>query len=199
MKRYVAYGTTGNIDKDLKELFEKQKIQTPEDEFCDLIRRKAPMGKKMHGQRRIGPHQMLLTDLFEKNDPIEFCHELANSKWIVKGHPEQSLLLTHAISFHGPMYQIFNCDELIIICRWILSLASSTVNQFISLILKKRNSIHLISPDIKLILPNQEEKLLRDLFLGNPNDLLAAFRTSKWTIPFVISFFLRFQRINRFF
>jgi hypothetical protein len=104
--RYVAYGTTGQIDKDLKELFEKQKKLTPQDEFIQLIKRKAPIAQQMHGSRRIGPHQHLLNDLFSSGDAEKFCDELANSDMIVKGDPGKSKLLNHAVSFKGPMYQV---------------------------------------------------------------------------------------------
>ncbi len=53
MFRYVAYGTTGNIGNALRELFEKQKKLTPQDEFIQLIKRKSPLAQKMHGSRRI--------------------------------------------------------------------------------------------------------------------------------------------------
>ena len=105
-QRYVAYGTTGDIDQDLKQLFEKEKVQTPRDEFIQLIENKAPMAKIMHGDRRIGPHQYLLNDLFAAGDAQTICDELENSHMIVKGNPGESFLLNHAVSFNGPMYQV---------------------------------------------------------------------------------------------
>lgn len=90
----------------MKILFEKQKVQTARDEFLELIKRKAPMGKLMHGDRRIGPHQYLLNDLFAKGDAQTICDELENSSMIVKGKPGESFLLNHAVSMNGPMYQV---------------------------------------------------------------------------------------------
>jgi hypothetical protein len=55
----------------------------------------------------------------------------------------------------------------------------------ISLILKRRKLAQSIQSDIKLKLPDGTQKFLRDLFQGKPNDLLASFRASKWTIPHV--------------
>ena len=97
---------TGNFDKQLKELYEKQKVQTPRDEFIELIKKKAPMAKLMHGERRVGPHKYLLNDLFASGDAQTICEELENSSMIVKGYPGKSFLLNHAISFGGPMYQV---------------------------------------------------------------------------------------------
>ncbi len=55
----------------------------------------------------------------------------------------------------------------------------------ISLILKRRKLSRQIQSDIKLKLPNGSSQFLKDLFQEKPNDLLAAFRASKWTIPYV--------------
>ncbi len=104
--RYVAYGTTGNIDKDLKQLYEEQKVKTPRDEFIQLIKQKAPLAQKMHGSRRIGSEKYFLNDLFSSGDAQTICNELENSDMIVKGYPEKSKFINHAIQFNGPMYQV---------------------------------------------------------------------------------------------
>jgi len=104
---YVAYGTTGNTDAALKQLYEEQKELTPREEFIQLIKRKAPFAQKMHGSRRIGPHQNLMNEMFASGDAETLCDELENSDMIVKGDPGQSKLLNHAVLFHGPMYQVF--------------------------------------------------------------------------------------------
>ena len=59
----------------------------------------------------------------------------------------------------------------------------SPVNEMISIILKRRNLSEQIPSDINLKLPDGTQKPLKDLFQGKPNELLAAFRASKWTIP----------------
>ena len=60
----------------------------------------------MHGTRRIGPENNLLNEMFSSNNPQKLCEQLENSDMIVKGNPHQSKLLNHAVSFHGPMYQV---------------------------------------------------------------------------------------------
>ncbi len=62
----------------------------------------------MHGSRRIGPEQNLLNEMFASGDAEKLCNELENSDMIVKGEPAKSKLINHAISFQGPMYQVFH-------------------------------------------------------------------------------------------
>jgi len=180
---YVAYGITGDNEKEMKQLFEEQRIKTPREEFIQLIKKKSSAAKVMHGSRRVGPNQYLLNQLFAQGDAETICDELQNSDMIVMGNPGKSKLLNHAISFNGPMYQIFNADEISIITRWILSLAPSTVNDVISLILKRRKLSQNIQSDLQLKLPDGSNKSLKHLFQGQPQQLLAAFRASQWTIP----------------
>jgi hypothetical protein len=62
----------------------------------------------------------------------------------------------------------------------------------LSLIIQRRKLGQQIQSDIKLKLPDQSEKLLTELFKGKPDDLLSAFRASRWTIPAVKKIFLFF-------
>ncbi|CAF3326590.1 unnamed protein product [Rotaria sp. Silwood2] len=181
---YVAYGMTGNIDNALRELYEKQKVLTPREEFIELIKKKAPTAQKMHGSRRVGPEGLFLNDMFASGDAEKLCDQLAQSELIVKGDPGASPLINHAVSFQGPMYQVFDSDELTIISRWILSLKPSTLNDMLSLILQRRKFSNKIIKDLILQLPDGSSHSLRQLIEGKPSELLAAFRASQWTIPF---------------
>lgn len=180
---YVAYGMTGCIDEELRKLYEKQRKLTVREEFIELIKRKAPEARTIHGARRIGPQRKLLNELFEDDQIETLVDELANSDMIVKGQPAKSKFLTSVVSFHGPMYQIFDADELSVIVRWIFSLASSSVNEMLSLVVKRSKLGQAIQTDEKLKQPDGTEKTLRDLFRSRPADLLAAFRASQWTTP----------------
>lgn len=104
--RYVAYGMTGNIDEELRKLFERQRRMTVREEFLQLIRKKADQGRIMHGARRVGPKRILLNDLFLADQHETLIDELANSDMIVKGDPMKSKFLKSVVSFHGPMYQV---------------------------------------------------------------------------------------------
>ncbi|UJR19996.1 hypothetical protein I4U23_023130 [Adineta vaga] len=181
---YVAYGMAGNIDSTLRQFFDKQKVLTPRQEFIKLIKKKSAGAKGMHGSIRIGPEGHLLNDLFSSGDVEKICNQLENSEIIVKGDPGASKFLNYSIGFHGPMYQIFDANELVIVSRWILSLEPSTINDMISLVLQHRKLAEKIKDHIVLKLPDQSQMLLRHLFIGNTADLLAAFRASEWTIPF---------------
>ncbi|UJR29720.1 hypothetical protein I4U23_017269 [Adineta vaga] len=100
---YVAYGTTGDISKDLRKLFDQSKILSPRDEFIELIEKKSSFAKQMHGNRRMGSNNCLLNDLFANNQPEKLCFELENSPFIVKGNPRESKFLNHVVSFNGPI------------------------------------------------------------------------------------------------
>ncbi|CAF1046730.1 unnamed protein product, partial [Didymodactylos carnosus] len=176
---YTAYGMIGNIDDELRKLFDIQKRTTPRDEFINLIKKKAPMAQKMHGKRKIDG--CYLNELF-MGDPKILCEKLENSNMIVKGDPKSSFLLNHAVSFHGPMYQVFDTDELTIISRWILSLEPSAVNDMYSLILKKRRHAQNAHINIKLKLPDGNEKTIHEL-LSKPDQLMAALRASDYCHP----------------
>ena len=84
--------------------------------------------------------------------------------------------------------KIFDADELIIISRWILSLQPSAVNDIFSLVLQRRKLAEKIENHVTLKLADKSHKSLKQLFAGNITDLLAAFRASEWTVPFVSHF-----------
>ncbi|CAF1621829.1 unnamed protein product, partial [Adineta ricciae] len=180
---YVAYGTTGEIWNDLRNLFHQSEVLSPREEFIKLIEKKSFFAKTIHGNRRISPGDPLLNELFRTNQAEQICSQLENSKWIVKGNPRQSRFLNHVVSFNGPMYQVFTADELSIISRWIISLSPSTLNEMLSLILKRRKLTENLVSHVKLQLPDGNEEFLLKLFQGSPSDLLLAFRVSKWNLP----------------
>ncbi|CAF1374982.1 unnamed protein product [Adineta ricciae] len=138
----------------------------------------------MHNSIRVGPEGHLLNELFSSGNAEKLCEQLESSDLIVKGDPGASKFLNYSIGFHGPMYQIFDADELIIISRWILSLQPSAVNEMLSLVLQRRKLAEKISNHVTLKLSDKSHKSLQQLFAGNMTDLLAAFRASEWTVPF---------------
>ena len=97
---------TGNTDEELRRLCDKQIKLTARDEFIDMLKQKGEAASKMHGQKRLGAKGELINDLFLGGDAERLCQLLENSKWVVKGDPSQSKLLSEVITFHGPMYQV---------------------------------------------------------------------------------------------
>lgn len=66
----------------------------------------------------------MLNDLFlnSVNDPYSLVTLLSESKFVVKGSSHKSPLIKALVSSNGPMFRIFNEDEILIISRWIDSL-----------------------------------------------------------------------------
>ena len=60
-------------------------------------------------------------DEFVMSDPAGFVDALARSRWIVPGQPDESLLVTRLIAFGGPMFRIFQPNEIEVIRHWIIS------------------------------------------------------------------------------
>lgn len=106
---YVAFGTTGTLSYDLKNLLKKRAATppTPEQKIDEIILAKKPYGNLNHGEKKIGPHY--INDMFE--NPKEFRDALVNAGYIIPGHPEQSSFF-RLTTFEGPMYKVFTEDEL---------------------------------------------------------------------------------------
>src|SRR5262245_48063396 len=86
-----------------------------EDDIQELIQRKAHYGSLNHLAKRLGDHR--INDLFAKPDVL--VAELASSPWVVAGKPDESRLLNYLTTFNGPMYKVFNQEDLKLWRRWI--------------------------------------------------------------------------------
>ena len=121
---YVAFATTGTLGQDLRDLLQQRSSTppSPHDKIVELILRKKPYGSLNHGERQLGTN--LINDLFE--DPDAFMQALIDSNYIVPGSVKDSSFF-HAISFDGPMYKVFNEDEIRLWEEWVESLTDQTV------------------------------------------------------------------------
>jgi hypothetical protein len=90
-------------------------------QIVELIMSKKPYGSLNHGERRLRAN--LINDLFE--DPKAFMQALIRSNYIVPGSVANSSFF-RAISFDGPMYKVFNDDEIRLWEEWVESLAEET-------------------------------------------------------------------------
>jgi hypothetical protein len=81
--------------------------------------RKKRYGNLQHGAKKIGG--FAINDLFD--DPGLFIEELGNSPWVTPGAPDKSGLLTLLTRFQGPMYKIFDDDDLATWREWVVWLA----------------------------------------------------------------------------
>ncbi len=89
---------------------------TPADRIAEIMRRKRPYGNLNHLNKKIGGFR--INDMFD--DPPLFLEELAQSPWIEPGDPDRSGLLNHLTSFNGPMYKIFDKEDLDAWRDWVI-------------------------------------------------------------------------------
>lgn len=112
---FVAFAAVGgNIFGD-DDGVNRRRPPNPADQLAEIMLRKAGYGSLNHFQQRLGKHR--INDLF--STPDLFQRLLATSKWIVPGDPDQSQFLKHLTTFQGPMYQIFNAEDLAVWRAWI--------------------------------------------------------------------------------
>ena len=78
------------------------------DKITGLIARKQHYGSLNYSNRRLGVNR--INDWFD--DPDGFIDELAHSAYVVPGNLEASRLLNYLTTFEGPMYEVFDTDDL---------------------------------------------------------------------------------------
>jgi hypothetical protein len=93
----------------------RRRPPNPADRLAEVMARKANYGSLNHFRQRLGQHR--INDLFDT--PPLFQKLLSESKWIVRGDPDQSQFLKHLTTFQGPMYQIFDTADLEVWRTWI--------------------------------------------------------------------------------
>lgn len=119
---YVAFETTGHIGEDLRDLILQRRQATPETDLIDLIERKKKYGRFNHGTKKI--QNEFINDLFE--DPQLLLNKLAaDRRYIVPGDPTKSGFF-QKLTFDGPMYKVFNDDEIELWRRWVIWLPTKT-------------------------------------------------------------------------
>jgi len=87
-----------------------------EEQLAIMIEKKRPYANRNHLERRLGGNR--INDLFEY--PEVLLPELAASTQIVPGLPQDSRFLTYLTTYNGPMYKVFNDDELKLWTDWIV-------------------------------------------------------------------------------
>lgn len=111
---YVAFATTGDISDD----FATKHDYPPsiEDQMVALIEQKKYFAQRNHSNLpMLGPNRM--NDWFE--EPVAFLDQLAGSRYISKGDPDGSYLISDRTSYSGPMYKIFTTSELKLWADWV--------------------------------------------------------------------------------
>ena len=111
---YVAFETTGDISDDFAVLRDYPPLM--EDQMTALIQRKKYYAQRNHSNLPVfGANRM--SDWFE--EPVAFLDQLATSKYVVTGDPDNSYLINNRTTYSGPMYKIFTAAELKLWADWI--------------------------------------------------------------------------------
>lgn len=76
-----------------------------------------------------------------QSNPTLFLNELASSKLIVPGSPENSLFINNLISPQGKMFRIFSKKDIKIISKWILSLENKKIRRTTCLLHETDNDV----------------------------------------------------------
>ncbi|MCK0150519.1 LodA/GoxA family CTQ-dependent oxidase [Marivita sp. S6314] len=112
---FLAFGDTGTLGQDLVDKIHQMRSETPEAEVLRIIEEKAKYGALNHRDKTIGPN--LINDWFL--DPEKFAEALVDAGYIVPGRPDKSRFF-ELTSFNGPMFKVFNDEELAAWRRWTL-------------------------------------------------------------------------------
>lgn len=115
---FVAFGDTGTLGHDLKELMDGRKHRLPVDEVTAIIERKAEFGRRNHHEKVLGGTR--INGLFDQ--PEEFMRLLVTGNYIEPGDPDRSRFFA-LCGFGGPMFKVFTEEELEAWKRWTLWIA----------------------------------------------------------------------------
>jgi len=112
---FVAFAVVGGNLYGSDTAIKRRRAGNAADKITEIMLRKKRYGSQNHLDVRIGPHR--LNDLFE--DPGLFQSILADSRWIVPGDPDESGFMDYLTTFEGPMYKIFDEQDIAAWRAWI--------------------------------------------------------------------------------
>jgi Iron-containing redox enzyme len=97
---------------------------SPRQSMIRLVEAKGRFAVGYHDRLKINERPF---DEIVVSDPAAFVDGLSQSRWIVPGRPDESLLVSQLIGFGGPMFRIFQPGEIDVIRRWISSVNGDPV------------------------------------------------------------------------
>jgi hypothetical protein len=95
---------------------------TPAEFVQELILEKAPFARGYHQNVQLEGENMDAMFSPDREQITRFMEKLVRSEWIAPGAPQQSRLLTHSLSFDGPMFGVFGSQEEAVLAEWIENL-----------------------------------------------------------------------------
>jgi hypothetical protein len=120
----IAHALFDRRDEALRRLSNADAF-SPAARMADLLRRKAPVAAGYHGRVEIAAHTLEQAFGGAASDPHALLAVLANSRYVVPGHPELSPLVTSASSPRGTMAGVFDAQEIATVSEWIRSLGDA--------------------------------------------------------------------------
>ena len=97
----------------------------PEQEMAELLRRRVREGALYHHGFTLDGRSLGSWMEASRADPLPLLDALASSPTVVPGSAEKSPLTTELVSETGPMFRVFDEDDLAVIRRWIDSLPAT--------------------------------------------------------------------------
>lgn len=201
---FVAFATAGydyfgnGNDLDLK----RKHKENPEAGIKELIKRKAKYGSLNHLDKTMGGHR--INDLFD--EPDMFVKQLENSTYITPGRPDESKLINHLTTFEGPMYKVFDPNDIEMWRDWITWLGQEGDTDAKKQYLSKAESMFILLNELRSLAENahghkmyklekpvdktngtEAPKLtIADFFSGDLKELMKALsqKDNGWVVPF---------------
>lgn len=122
--------------------------QSPAARMIELVQRKRQYAQFNHGRKRLDAN--LINDWFDL--PWDFLKVLAESDWIVKGHPQSSRIFDLTGPF-GKMVKVFSQSEIQVIKDWIQSLptegdgSSLSPGDAMAVLLRQMRAVGIAEPE----------------------------------------------------
>jgi hypothetical protein len=160
------------------------------DQIATMMGRKQHYGSMNHGNKMLGVNR--INDWFDDTDG--FIDELAHSAYVVPGNPDASRIITYLTTFNGPMYEVFNADDLSLWRAWIGWLGREGDTASAKAYQTKAESMLLLLQQLRSSLVGTEGhtrfrlegKSLHDWFSGDLIEFMRALArpANPWAVPF---------------
>jgi len=186
---FVAFATAGMNYLGIDDVLAVRRPPTMTDKIKSLMSRKQHYGSLNHANRKLGVNR--INDWFD--DPDGFIDELAHSAFVVSGNPEASRLLNYLTTFDGPMYEVFDSEDVALWRDWILWLGRTGDTAAVKQYQTKAESMLLLLRELRGSLVGTEGHLryklegrpLHEWFAGDLVELMRALGKpdNPWVVP----------------
>jgi hypothetical protein len=186
---FVAFATAGMNYLGIDGVVAHRRPPSMTDKIKSLMARKQHYGSLNHANRKMGANR--INDWFD--DPDGFVDELAHSAFVVPGNPQASRLLNYLTTFDGPMYEVFDADDICLWRSWILWLGRTGETEVVKQYQTKAESMLLLLRELRSSVIGTEGhfryklegKPLHEWFAGDLLELMRALGSpgNPWVVP----------------